>query len=73
MPTTLTKQTVRLRGPTPSDTPSYRDPAWRAWAAHVEAGRIGSRPTRSFEQRLRLMKNEVALFGRVVTPDLERF
>ena len=77
MPTPLTKQTVRLRASSPSAAPNLKDPAWRAWAAHVEAGRIGSQAGsgsgRSFEQRLRLMRNEVALFGRVMTPELEVF
>ena len=77
MPTPLTKQTVRLHSSAPSAVPNPKDPAWRAWASHVEAGRIGSRAGsgsgRSFEQRLRLMRNEVALFGRVVTPELEVF
>ena len=73
MPTPLTKQTVRLGSSVPTAAPDLEDPAWRAWQRHVDAGRIGSRATRTFEQRLRLMKNEVALFGRVVTPELERF
>ena len=73
MPTPLTKQTVRLRASTPSAVPDLEDPAWRAWQGHVEAGRIGSRTGLSFDSRLRMMRNEVALFGRVVTPELERF
>lgn len=50
-----------------------RDSAWAAWERHLDAGRIGSRPVMTFENRLRMMKNEVALFGRVVTRALERF
>jgi len=40
----------------------------RAWQVHVEAGRIGSgdgsKPSLTFDQRLRLMRNEIALFAR---------
>lgn len=63
------------RGRSPADPamPSPKDPAWAAWQAHVDAGRIGSRPKLSFDQRLRHMRNEVALFGRVVTRALEGF
>jgi len=73
MPTSITKQTVALSRATSCAEPHMEDPAWAAWQAHVDAGRIGSKPSRTFEQRLRLMRNEVALFGRVVTPELERF
>lgn len=64
---------VRLASTAHSATPDLEDPAWRAWAAHVEAGRIGSRPSMSFENRLTHIRNEIALFGRVVTPEVERF
>ncbi len=77
MPTPLTKQTVRLHASAPTAAPDLKNPAWRAWQAHVEAGRIGSgdgsKPSLTFEQRLRHMRNEVALFGRVVTPQLNEF
>lgn len=53
--------------------PDPEHPAWKAWAGHVAAGRIGSRVQHSFDQRVAMMRNEVALFGRVVTRDLERF
>lgn len=53
--------------------PDLEHPAWKAWAGHVAAGRIGSRVQHSFDQRVALMRNEVALFGRVVTGALERF
>jgi len=58
-----------------SDAPPIRhaDPAWAAWQGHVDAGRIGSKPKRSFEQRLRMIRQEKILFGRVVTPELEEF
>ena len=51
----------------------HADPAWAAWQAHVDAGRIGSRPKRTFEQRLRMILQEKILFGRVVTRELEEF
>ena len=78
MPSSLTKQTVALgRWREPSASAEHHDPAWRAWQAHVDAGRIGSRAGSgsglSFENRLRHMRNEIALFGRVVTPELEAF
>ena len=73
MPTPLTKQIIRLRSSVPTAAPDLEDPAWRAWRRHVDAGRVGSRSSRTFEQRLRLMKNEIALFGRVVTRELGRF
>ncbi|MEM7689965.1 MAG: hypothetical protein AAF291_13165 [Pseudomonadota bacterium] len=77
MPSTLTKQTVRLTANPVRDAPNGEDPAWRAWQAHVDAGRIGSRAGsgsgRSVEQRIKMMRNEIALFGRVVTPELEVF
>lgn len=69
----LTRQTIRLGSALSAPAADPRDPAWRAWAVRVEAGLIGEKPARSFDQRLRLMRNEVAMFGRVVTPELERF
>ena len=63
----------------PLNNAAFADPlhtgrdAWAEWERHVDAGRIGLRPQRTFEQRLRMMRNEVALFGRVVTRELERF
>jgi hypothetical protein len=73
----ITKQNVRLRASAPTAAPDLKNPALRAWQAHVEAGRIGSgggsKPSLTFEQRLRHMRNEVAVFGRVVTPELGEF
>lgn len=52
-------------------------PDWAAWQAHVDAGRIGSRtngrPQLSVEGRVRMMRQEIALFGRVMTRELEEF
>ena len=53
--------------------PHSDDDAWKAWQRHVDAGRIGNRTGRTFDQRVRMMRNEVALFGRVVTRELEEF
>ncbi|MEE4539316.1 MAG: hypothetical protein V2J51_12605 [Erythrobacter sp.] len=73
MPHKLARQQVRLSSTVSSAMPNLEDRAWREWQAHVDAGRIGSRPRLSFENRLTHMRNEIALFGRVVTPELERF
>lgn len=67
----LTKEQIPLGSSTVSSAPDHEDPAWTAWQRHVDARRIGSAPRRSFDQRVRLMRNEVALFGRVVTRELE--
>lgn len=68
-----TRQQVRLSPGTSSSTPNPKDPAWAAWQRHVDAGRIGAGPSRSVEQSVRIMRNEIALFGRVVTPELGEF
>jgi len=73
MPTSLTKQTVALSRGSSKAVPDREDPAWAAWQGHVDAGRIGSRPSFTVDQRLRMMRQEVALFGRVVTRELEEF
>lgn len=64
---------VPLGGVRSNNGPNMEDPAWAAWQRHVDAGRIGNRPKLDFDIRLRHMRNEIALFGRVVTPELERF
>ena len=77
MPTRLTKQTVRLSSSGRSAAPDLERYAWRSWQAHVDAGRIGARvngrPQLSFDARVRMLRQEITLFGRVVTPELERF
>ena len=73
MPTSLTKQTVRLAANPVRHGPDMENPAWAAWQAQVDAGRIGKRPQRSVEQRIKMMRKEIVLFGRVVTPELETF
>jgi hypothetical protein len=73
MPYQLAPKQVRLSSTATSAGPNPEDPAWREWQGHVDAGRIGSRPRLSFENRLTHIRNEIALFGRVVTPELERF
>lgn len=45
----------------------------RAWRALVDAGCIGSRPSPVRERRQRLASQEIAVFGRVVTPELAAF
>ena len=56
-----------------SSTHDPDDPAWGAWQRHVAAGRIGTRASYSVEQRIRMMRKEITMFGRVVTRELERF
>ncbi|MFB0611070.1 hypothetical protein [Aurantiacibacter poecillastricola] len=38
----------------------------RDWLAHVQAGRIGQPPSQTNEQRLRHVRNELAVLGRIV-------
>ena len=61
--------------PNPLSSNDYlpTDATTRAWEARVDAGLIGARTGLSFDSRVRMMRNEVALFGRVVTRALERF
>jgi len=73
MPTSHTKNTVALGRSTSNAVPDAENPAWAAWQAHVDAGRIGVRASWTVEQRVRMMRREVALFGRVVTRELEEF
>jgi hypothetical protein len=85
MPKSLAQQHIRLGHPLISELPDHDDPAWAAWQAHfcrptaslleagMDHGLIGSRPVMTFENRLRHMRNEVALFGRVVTRELAEF
>jgi hypothetical protein len=73
MPHPITKQTVRLSPSATSATPNRADPAWAAWQRHLDGGRIVSRRTLSVESHIRMMRNEIALFGRIVTRALERF
>ena len=48
----------QLGAPTPEDCA-------RRWLAHVEAGRIGGGSTMSPELRLTVVRNELAMFGRL--------
>ena len=73
MPTSHTKHTVALGRTSSNALPDPENPAWAAWQAHVDAGRIGVRASWTMEQRVRMMRQEFVLFGRVVTPELERF
>lgn len=41
--------------------------AFDAWQAHVDAGRIGTRPVMTAAQLLHHMRNEEVLLGRAVT------
>ena len=43
------------------------------WQAHLDAGRIGKRAPMTFEHRLRLIQQEKAVLGRVVTRELLEF
>ena len=82
MHSSATKPAVPLTSIPSSHAPNGEDPAWRAWMARfdrptaslleagVEAGRIGSRPSQTAAQRARLASQEIAVFGRVVTPQL---
>ena len=67
------KQHIPLGPAAAGADPDPGDPAWRAWQVRVDHGLIGSAPARPFDLRLRMMCNEVALFGRVVTRELEQF
>ena len=51
----------------------HTDPAWKAWQARVDHGLIGAWAGLTFDNRVRMMRNEVAIFGRVVTRELEQF
>lgn len=73
MPHRFAKQHIPLGPAAAGADPDPGDPAWRAWQVRVDHGLIGSAPARSFEQRLRLMRNEVALCGWVVTRELTEF
>jgi hypothetical protein len=73
MPKSLAQQQIRLGHPLVSELPDHDDPAWAAWQARVDRGLIGVPTPRGFDQRLRHMRNEVALFGRVVTRELAEF
>jgi len=50
--------------------PDRKHPAWAAWQAHVEAGRIGSGRGGSMAQLRRHAHNERVVLGEVVMPDL---
>ncbi|MXP09829.1 hypothetical protein [Pseudoblastomonas halimionae] len=41
--------------------------AYEEWQAHVDAGRIGKRPSTTPAQLLRIMRNEQVLLGRAVS------
>jgi len=69
----ITKKTTRLGQNQPSRREDTAHGARWDWQRHVDAGRIGSRPSRPFDLRFRMMRNEIALFGRVVTRELEEF
>ncbi|MHA7818674.1 MAG: hypothetical protein ACX930_03390 [Erythrobacter sp.] len=69
----LVKQTIPLCTAATSATPHPKDPAWAAWQRHVDAVRIGSKPGMTFERRVRMMRNETALFGEVRTRELLEF
>ena len=64
---------LRLGPAAACTSPHPKDPAWAAWNRHIDARRNGSPSVLGFDQRLALMRNEVAVFGRVVTRALERF
>lgn len=73
MPKSFAQQTIPIGHPDMSDQVTMRDPAWAEWQARVDRGLIGSRSSMRFDQRLRMMRNEIALFGCILTRELERF
>lgn len=73
MPKSPAQQQIPLGNSLVSEKFDPRDPAWKAWQARVDHGLIGSRPVMTFEKRLRHMRNEIALCGRIVTRELEEF
>lgn len=67
------KRTIPLGSTAAASDPHLKDPAWAAWMRHVDAGRIGSTPPLDFDQRVKMMRNETALFGEVRTRALLEF
>jgi hypothetical protein len=54
---------IPIGNPSISDQPHQSDPAWRAWQAHLDAGRIGSGTSVTAAQLARLAHNERILCG----------